>query len=209
MTWRRSRMTVMLLALLVGCSFLTNPVISSGQSSDDAVLHGLAERFFAAYQNKDLDALVKMWSEKSPDFRSWKAGFQRTIATNRLELKSLTVSSVILENRKAAVRAVANLIVVDAETGTPVDGFGIIKRTLSFVKESDGWKVWRYDLSEKDLAERLVSAKTEEERAAMLAADGELVTFELVEALVSEGRGSHRTGNQQLGLIAYDLAMDV
>ena len=167
---------------------------SLAQSADEAALCQLAERFFDAYQNRDLNTLLLLWSEKSPDLKTRKETFQQLFAANRMELKSLTIRSVSLDNGKATVRAATNLIVVNAKTAEPVVGSGNVNRTLRFVREGELWKVWEYVPSERDLAEHLVSAKTDEERKALLETEKELVTGSLVQALL---RLRYNPGNQK------------
>jgi len=55
-------------------------------------------------------------------------------------------------------------------------------RNFALTSENGTWKVWRYEPAENGLAEALVNAKTEQERAGLLAAEKELVTVDLVRA---------------------------
>src|SRR4051812_42843778 len=65
--------------LLMVCSSV--PRIASAQTAyDDAPLRKLVEKFFDLYQKRDLDSLMTLWSEKSPDFVISKQEFQRTFA---------------------------------------------------------------------------------------------------------------------------------
>jgi len=100
------------------------------QSADEAALRQLVERFFTAYQNRDLDALLPLWSDKSANLAAAKASFQRTFDANKLAVKSLTFRKIRVEDGKASVRVVAEIDAVDAKTGGGASGFGKVNRTL-------------------------------------------------------------------------------
>jgi aspartate carbamoyltransferase regulatory subunit len=121
---------------------------SYGQSADDAALRSLAKDFFAAYESRNVDRIMMLWSEKSPDSASSKQVFQQIFSINKIELKSLTVHGITATNDNATVRLVADISVVDEKTGKPAEGSGGVNRTLHCVKEGDQWKIWKYVKSE-------------------------------------------------------------
>ncbi|MFP5262211.1 MAG: hypothetical protein ACLGJB_09940 [Blastocatellia bacterium] len=165
------------------------PRIASAQSGrDDAALRELVEKFFDLYQRRELAGLMALWSERSPELVGSKEEFRQAFAANKIRLKSLTIRKIDVTEGKATARAVAEIDAEDVKTGKAAGGFGIINRTFRLVNEGDGWKVWRYAPSERELAAALLSAKTDEEREAILQAEKELITAELVQALASRGR---------------------
>src|SRR5262249_7579440 len=145
------------------------PFPAFSQSADETALRNLAEKFFAVYRNSDLDSLIGLWSEKSPDLATNKQSFQQTFAVNKIELKSLKIGKINVENTKATVRVVAEISASDLKTGKAALDFGVTNRTLHCVKESGEWKLWRYALAAEDLAEALVKANNKAERAKLLA----------------------------------------
>jgi CHAT domain-containing protein/tetratricopeptide (TPR) repeat protein len=191
---------------LAVCSFV--PHIAFAQSAgDDAAVQVLVEKFFDLYQKRDLDGLMGLWSEKSPDFATSRQRFQQTFAASRIQLKNVSIRKADINKDGATVRAIAEVNAEDVKTGKTVNGFGVMNRTFQLVMEGGGWKVWKYSASEEGLAGDLLAAKTEDERKAMLAAQRELVTDELVRALLSEGRRREDRGEYSAALSAYEIAI--
>ncbi len=194
--------------LILACS--TVPHAASAQSpDDDAVIGKLVEQFFDYYQKRDLNALMALWSEKSPDFSARKQEFQQTFAANKIQLRRLTIGKIEVNEGKARIRAVAEISAEDLKTGKAADGFGIMNRTFHLLREGEVWKVWQYVTSEQELAAALLSAKTDEERKALLAAEKGLVTVELVRALLSEGRRLQTKGAYAAALDSFGLALSL
>jgi CHAT domain-containing protein len=194
--------------LILVCS--TVPHTASAQSpDDDAAGRKLVEQFFDYYQKRDLDALMALWSEKSPEFAARKQEFQQTFAANKIELRRLTIGKIEVNGGKARIRAVAEISAEDIKTGKAADGFEVLNRTFHVLREGEGWKVWQFVASEQELASALVSAKTDEERKAILAAEKELVTAELGRALLSEGSRLETQGAYAVALESYRLALSL
>ena len=203
--WLRAKETVSLaLAVcLLSCIWSS----AQGQSADEADLRVLAERFFAAYQKKDLAGAASFWSAGSPDLAAAKQDMQETfIAVGAIDLKGFAIRKVTTDRQKATVRVVVNMSAVDGKTGKASAAFDKINRTLHCVKEGADWKIWRHAQSEEDLAAALVAAGNEEERAALMAAEKDLVTAELDRALIAQGRRLISEGRYQEGLMIGDYA---
>lgn len=176
---------------------------AQAQSSDDAALRSLTEQFYSAFARKDLAAYLKLWSERSPDFKSLQKSTQDLFGSlEHIEVKGLNVTKVSVENDKATVRLAVEIVAVDAKTGQPSPRFGKMNRILQLVREEGTWKVWRSISAETDLATRLIELKTDEERARLLEAEKELVSVELRRALVS-------LVERQLGQGNFDQAMSL
>jgi CHAT domain-containing protein/Tfp pilus assembly protein PilF len=194
--------------LLLVCSSVTH--IASAQSADDdAALRKLVEKFFDLYQKTDLEGVMTLWSEKSPDFVTSKQEFRQTFAANKIQLRSLTIRKIDVNKDKATVRAVAEIRAEDVKTGKAAAGFGIMNRTFHLLKEGEVWKVWQYVISEQELAAALVLAKADEDRKALLAAEKELVTVELVRALQSEGVRLRTQGAHSVALDSFRLTLSL
>ncbi|MGA9767573.1 MAG: tetratricopeptide repeat protein [Blastocatellia bacterium] len=167
------------------------------------------EKFFDFYQKKDLDALMALWSDKSPDLVTSKQEFQRAFAANKIQLRSLTTRKIDANKDNATIRAVAELDAEDIKTGKAANGFGIMNRTFRLLREGGAWKVWQYVTSEQELASVLLTAKTDAERKALLTAEKELVSVELVRALISEGIRFYTQGAYSLALDSYGVALSL
>jgi CHAT domain-containing protein len=177
------------------------------QSADEMALGSLTERFFAAYQKQDLDALMSLWSEKSPDYAASKQSFQQSFTANKIELKGTTMGKLTLDGEKASLRVVVDLSAVEVKTGKPASGFGKLNRTLHFIKEGGVWKISRFVSSEEELATAIAAAKTDEERKALLAADKGLVTIELQKALLAQGNRFRSAGGFSQAIMISQLAL--
>jgi tetratricopeptide (TPR) repeat protein len=191
------------------CLSLSIATSAYGQTADEAALRSLTEKFFAAYAKQDLDALMALWSDKSPDYASSKQSLQQSFAANRIEVKATTMGSLTVDGDKASLRVVVDSSAVEAKTGNPASGFGRLNRILHFVRENAVWKVWRYVSSEEELAAAIAAAKTDEERKTLLEANKELQTVELDRALIAQGyrlvsQGSY---SQALGIFQLGLSL--
>jgi len=186
------------------CLVICLPYPARSQTADDAALRALAERFFAVYESRDLDGLMRLWSEKSPELADGKKTFQLTFGANKIELKRLSIRQVDVENGRAMVRVIVEQSLVDAATSAPAKGPGKMNRTLHCVKEGERWMVWRYESSEEELAAALGSAKTDEERKKLIEAGKELEPAELAGAdggvsspiEARQGRSSAASGDE-------------
>lgn len=171
------------------------------QSVDEAQLRALAEQFFRVYASKDLGAYLKLWSEKSPDFKNLQQNTQELFGSvGPIEIKSLSISKLSGDNVRASIRLMVEISAIDLKTGKPSTRFGKLNRILQLVKEDGAWKVWRNLSAEVDLASRLMELKTDEERARLLEEEKELVSAELRRALIAWGERQMAQGN-------YDQAM--
>src|SRR5262245_37975919 len=88
-----SAFRVSLLSLALSWSLIF-PVFSQAQSSSssssapltvarspaESDLRAVVEKYFALYAGKDLEGLMSLWSEKSPDHASFKQSLQRLFA---------------------------------------------------------------------------------------------------------------------------------
>jgi CHAT domain-containing protein/tetratricopeptide (TPR) repeat protein len=192
---------------LAGCAFAQVQVSPSGlnssQSPDESAVRAVVEKYFTLFGNKDLYGLLGLWSEKSPDYASLKQNLQRQFTTGDHRLSLPTMSRVKLAGEQASLRATVNLTATSLQSKETREQQ--LVRNFALVREDGKWKVWRSALAEDDLAEALVKAKTEVERAGLLAEEKELVTVELVRALSSQGDSSYNQGGYQQALSIYRL----
>jgi CHAT domain-containing protein/Tfp pilus assembly protein PilF len=182
----------------------------SDSTADEAALRALTQEFYASYARKDLDGFLRLWSAKSPELASRRQAMQKFFTDyDKVELKSLTVRKVTLNGDQAKLRVEVGISAIEARTGKPTAGFLGMNRSLQFVKEDARWQVRRETAAEEDLAEALVSAKTEQERASLLAAEKELATMNLLRALVMQGERLRRQGNSPQALTIFHLAQSI
>ena len=180
-------------------------------ATDDAAVRAIAEQFFAAYARKDLDGFIKLWSAKSPGLElRRKVVAERFAGTDKIELKSLAISSVRIDReRTARVLVTVELSALDVKTGRAAEGFGKLNRALHFVKEAEGWRVLREMASGEELAGAIAAAKTDGERASLLAANKDSITIDLRMALHNAGSRQRVLGNITEAIRTYNIESQV
>ena len=163
-------------------AFCTN--LTLAQPTDEAsMVRSVVANFFAAYKRKDVDGLTALWSTKAPELEAFKTDVQKTFSTaGSAEFKSFEIGHLAVEGTSAIVRVKVELQ-TESTAGQAANRARQLNRTLRLEKEDGRWKVWQYEPSERALASKLVSAKTEDEQKSLLEAEPELITPELVQAL--------------------------
>jgi len=156
-------------------------------------VRAVVEKYFATYAVKDLDGLMSLWSEKSPDYVPFKQSLQRQFAAENFSFSDPVISRVKVEGEKVGLRAVTNLIAVNLKNNQKREQRMALN--FAFVREGGNWKVWRSAPAEDDLAEALVKAKTDDERAGLLEEEKDLMTAGLTQELNSQGRRSFLEGD--------------
>jgi CHAT domain-containing protein/uncharacterized protein HemY len=177
------------------------------RSSAEPDLRAVVEKYFALYSGKDLDGLMSLWSQKSPDYASFKQNLQGQFATEDYSFTIPAISRVKVEGELASLRATVKLTATDLKRKQQREQQ--ITRNFSLVREAGTWKVWRSVPAENDLAEALAQAKTEEERTGLLTEEKELMTSELARALVGQGDRLRNQGDYPQALTRYRLAQSI
>lgn len=201
---RLKRAIVVWLWKLIICFALGTLFLSSAQSADEVALRTLVEKFFAAYQRSDMDGLMRLCNKQSSDLSRIMLTLKHVSLVAKLDLRGLIIRKIAVENGKAVVNLIVDIAILDATTGKPAVGWGKANRTLHCVREDDVWRIFRYVSSESDLAVALASM-TKEQRSAVLDAEKELVTSELVQELLARGRDLR---DQRRYQVAFDLLND-
>src|SRR5262245_25797423 len=185
----------------------SSAVPDSFQAPAETAVRALVEKYFALYAAKDLDGLMSLWSEKSPDFTSLKRNLGRQFAIESYSLSLPVISRVKVEGEKVSLRAAVNLTATNLKSNQKREQR--IVRNMAFIMEDGKWKVWRYAPAENDLAEALIKAQTEAERAGLLAEEKELAPSELVTALNNQGIRLHNQRNYPQALAVHRLAQSL
>jgi CHAT domain-containing protein/Tfp pilus assembly protein PilF len=180
------------------------------QTADEDAIHTLINRYFAAYAKEDLEAITDLWSNKSPDLSAHRKTLERLFADNdHIEVNGLSVRWLKIDGAAAQARVSLAISAVEAKTGRPAGGFGRRNRSFQFEKEAGAWKIRREESSETELAAKLVSAKKEDERAALLDAHQELLNSQLSDSLHAQGLSFIDRGNYPDGLLSMQLSRTV
>ena len=200
---------VLLGAFVLSVAFGAHSVVPA-QSGAESRLREIGERFFDAYQKKDLDRLMSLWSDQSPDLSATRQKFQQTFARNdKIEFKSLDIQKVSIAGKSALMRLVVEMTAIEVGTGKPATGAGKLSRTFHFVYENEQWKVSQYASTDDDLAEALLRVDTDAERTRLLDAEKDLLTIELVQVVIGRSRALGDQGRQPEAQSASQLALTI
>lgn len=192
---------------LLGCLFSSLPTRGNAQTDERADVRRVVEQFLAAFQKKDLPGAMGLWSEKSSDFAISRQSIQQTFARYRtIEVKNLGLNKITIDTNKAAVELTGELNL--AGTQTSVNALHM-SWTIELAKEAGVWKILKYVTREDKLAEALSAASTPEERSTLLNAQPELITPELVNALIKQARQLLARGKQAEALTLCDEALNL
>lgn len=186
------------------------------EPSDQASLTALMKSYYAAFARKDLGALVRLWSERSPDFAASIEEAQRAFGAEDYVFSNVTLSRVRISANKATLQVTADVTITAAQNKaarreTRVRGFAVIREGVewkvwreasaledlsAFLEKGSEWKVSRDSIGQ--FASVLLGARTDDERNRLLDDNRQMITVELREALVnrvgpSEAAGAHDT----------------
>ncbi|HEU4389914.1 MAG TPA: CHAT domain-containing protein [Blastocatellia bacterium] len=169
----------------------------------------LVDKFFGAYQSRDLEGLMKLWSEKSPDFAASRKSFEKDFASySQIRLKSLAVKLVAPVGKSVTVRVTVELVAVDAKIAEQARDLEM-NRTLQLVNEDGALKIWRYVTCEEEIAASLAERLSEQERRALLANEKEFVNVKLVQAIINQGQAQYDKADGARALVLYSLALEI
>jgi CHAT domain-containing protein len=186
---------------------LPAPPNVSQAASENAAVQLLAEQYFAAYAERNLNGMVVLWSAKSPHLAALKKEAGEFFASNEdLKVNHLKIEKISVEDQKARVRVAFELSAVDSKTHQPAADLGPTLRTLDYVKEAGLWKVWRDVDAVEGLAGLLIAAKNESGKSELLEQEKDLVTSELVQELIHQGEVQEAQNNLVPALNAFQIA---
>lgn len=200
---------------ITGVGLSTRTTSATRQTSDETQLGEKAASYLAAIGRKDLETLVRMWSERSPFLVSRFAQIEQLDASDSQQVPAAVVSNIQIEADRAILLAAAD--------NTPA-------RRLAFVREDGEWKVWRdadasdaITLSKDDamwkpvasatpveeLARALALAATDSERDELLDGNPKLLASGLWQALGRQGERLYDEGRRLEALNAHRLSYKV
>ena len=212
---RQPAVLVVLIVLLSSISFALN--ISRAKATqnpttanDEAALRSLVEQFFGAYAKEDSEGWLRLWSGKSPELVARQKSLQQLFAADeRIEVKDVRMGKLLVEGDRASLRATIEINAIEVKTGKAASDLGKMNRAFHFVKEDGVWRVWSESSAEEDLVTALSAAKSEADRASLLAAEKELMTVELRKALIAQGRSLALRGNFSQAISLFQIAQTV
>ena len=200
------------LSLILIVALWAHPLNHAQNNSSEAetTLRHIVDELFAAYAREDIEGYLKHWSAKSPDLVARRKELQQLFTANdKIEVKNLLISKVKVDSEKASVRVAVDVSALVVKTGKPAVSFGKMNRGFDFVKEEGRWTVWRELAAEEELAASLIAAKTQDERASLLAAEKDLMTAELRKSLIAQAEKLSTQGSYTQALGIFDLTSHI
>jgi len=181
--------------------------LTVARSPAEPDIRAVVEKYFALYAGKDLEGLMSLWSEKSPDHDSFKQSLRGQFAGENYSFSLPAVSRLKVEGERASLRATVDLTPVNLKNNQKLGR--TMARNFTLVSEDGKWKVWRSAPAENDLAEALAKSKTEADRAGLLGDEKELLTSELALAVGNQGDRFYNQGSYPEALSIYRLEQNL
>jgi tetratricopeptide (TPR) repeat protein len=209
--FRPSLLSLALSLCLIG--LLLTPVrsasgaLNAAQTPAEAEVRAVVERYFVFYAAKDLDGLLALWSERSPEHSALKTDLQKQFAAEDYRLDRSEISRVKVGETKASLRATVNLTITNLKGDERREQQ--MARNFDLVREDGRWRIWRSAPAVNDLAEALAKLKIEGERSTLLIEEKELLTPDLVRALNDQGSRLRRQNNHPQALVLHRLAQSI
>jgi CHAT domain-containing protein/tetratricopeptide (TPR) repeat protein len=176
----------------------------AAQEPDAAVLRNLAEKLQGAYAQKDADALLSLWSEKSPQRTAQREQLRKLFGSpGALEISQIIIAEPEIDGDRARLRVSRQI----APATAPNAGTKIV--IIECVREPAGWKVWKEGSAAEDLAARLIASTTEKDRSDLLSRNRDLVGQDLAQALIDRGNESRARGNWKEALRIQELVLAI
>lgn len=200
-------LSLSLYCVAVSQSFSTTSAAVLSQTPAETELRGAAEKYFRFIEAKDLNGLMALWSEKSPDYSSARHDFERQFGEENASFETLTISLIKVEYERGELRTSANVKAVGLKDKRSRDERAT--RNFSFIRADGKWKIWRCAAAEDDLAEALIKAEGDAKQRELLSREKELATPVLTRSLHRRGNMSYSQGQYPQAMTIYRLTGNV
>ena len=169
------RLLIMLVLALTG----------TGQEVDEG-LKAAVEKFFAAQAAEDTDAYLALWSRTAKRPAAFQ--LQYVFDSGDDQFTGLEITRAVIEGETARVRGSITRVRTPTATGNraavpPPPFTGRSPFALAYVREDGEWKLLREGSPVDELADALIVETDPPARAALLAAESDLATPRLIDAL--------------------------
>jgi CHAT domain-containing protein/tetratricopeptide (TPR) repeat protein len=168
---------------------------ASGQNAaqDEAAIRAAITRFYDAYGREDVDGVKSAWSSRVPGLERLIAAFAPTISGKDYSFEDLAISRIEIQSNVASARATVAATIVDIASARRTAERWV--RNFMFVRDPEGWRVWRDASAAEDVALEIRSATSAAEARAIVDREPDLMVGEVCQALFGLGnrlRGSGR-----------------
>lgn len=174
------------------------------QSPDEAAVKAVVAEFYAAYEKKDVDALMRLWSADSPFYAKVRKEITDQSAATDFAFSNLAVTRLTVDGTRAWLRVAVAVRATHRRTQKTQQDRTL--HEIELVREGTEWKFWRNFSAWKSLAEKMLQAESDAARAELLKGEPDLVGKQLAGALIGEGDGLRAQRNNKEAMRAYELA---
>ncbi len=195
-------------------AFKAPPLIpGSPQSSDEATIRALTEKYGLAIAAGDLEAMRQFWNPQSPNLASQLKVYRDIFSRARFEFVSLKVKLLEIAGAKAVSHLTTDERQLEKKTGLAMaflhDVFYGTSRALEWKKTDAGWKIEREFNVQVQLAAKLEAAASDSERQELLEKEQAFVTDSLAGVLFTRGDRYRMREDYDKALLCYRLAQAV
>ncbi|MGH9837206.1 MAG: CHAT domain-containing protein [Blastocatellia bacterium] len=184
----RSKLWNFLFVVFVSSGFAVAAQERNGTSQvkaeDDAALRAVIEQYFALFAKEDLEGMMRLWSDKSPEYAERKDTLSQLLALENYTFSKLTCSRFQVSGDKASLRISVDLMATRAQDAQSRQERMV--RQVGFTLEGGKWKIWSYSSAADEIARVLIAAESEEERQALLAAEQDLPMVNIIQGLFDQ-----------------------
>lgn len=165
------------LALLAASLFAQEPPAR-------AAVETVVRRFYSVYASGDLDGLMAMWDSGSPSLAAFRDETTPVLRARCMTLHEVTIDSLEMAGERATVSV---HVVLSKRGRTMPERYDPHSATLELVRGDGGWRITKWALREEALVDRLLAARSDAERQALLQTEPRLLTPALDRALCRRG----------------------
>ena len=202
---------------LVTCAVFCLARLCDAQQSSVTTVRLLAQRLHAAYGARDVDRVVALWSDHSPERVAAREQALKWFARSAVEGSAAEGSAVQIREttvRDPEISGDLAYVRIDREITAPGmggSGPGVtsLRLVLKYVNEHGEWKIWKETPASEDLSIRLLAASTDKEQAGLLSTNEDLPGSDLATALIERGREARNRGDSERALKSFGLAQAV
>ncbi|MEO8033831.1 MAG: CHAT domain-containing protein [Acidobacteriota bacterium] len=149
-----------------------------------AAVETVVRQFYSAWASGDGDGLLAMWEPGSPSLAAFRDETTPLLRVRCMTLHELTVDSLDISGERATVGV---HVVLSKHGRTMPERYDPHSATLELVRADGAWRVTRWTLREEEFVDRLLAARNDEERQALLRKEPRLLTPALDRALCRRG----------------------
>jgi len=173
-------------------------------TADEAAIRDLGQKAFVAYQQGDASTFLSLFSTRSPALADFRMDVQRD--HGKIKAEGLEIGRIEITGDTATARVSYEQSSVKGDSEEPDFTSGKRFHTYQLVREAGAWKLWDESNDLGELAESLITAKSEEERDRLLAKNASLVTAALADRLVHAGDELIEMGDYAQAMTGFHLA---